>query len=151
MLEAGKIAMEFLPNIEVVSLFLMLFATWFGAKAFWAAIVFVLVECLRYSFGIWTVMYIYIWPLLVVLALLFRKRRSAVTYAVISGAFGLCFGAFCSIPYIVTSGMKVAVLWWINGIPWDITHCVANVVLMLVLYEPLNRAMSVIKKRYHMA
>lgn len=151
MLETGKAALEWAPNVEIVTSFLILFTIWFGPRAFFAAVTFVLVECLRYSFGLWTVMYFYIWPLLVAITLLFRKQKSPFVFVTIAGFFGLFFGALCAIPYLALGGPKVAFAWWVGGIPWDIRHGVCNAILMFVLYEPLNRAMIKVKKLYYQA
>ncbi|MBQ8411472.1 MAG: hypothetical protein IJX15_07090 [Ruminiclostridium sp.] len=95
-------------------------------------------------------MYLYAWPLLALVAYLTRKSDSAVSLAIISGVFGLLFGLLCSIPYIfigsvdgnIINGFRTAFAWWIAGIPWDLVHGIANFIIMLVLYHPINTVMK---------
>ena len=62
-----------------------------------------------------------------------------------AGVFGLIFGALCAIPYFFIGGWSTAVSWWVAGIPHDIIHCVSNVVITLVLFPPLRKALSKLK------
>ena len=74
MLEAVKRALEFLPNIELVTLLFILFTLFYGAKTLLAAFAFTGVECLVFGAGLWNFMYLYIWPLEVLLVLLMGGR-----------------------------------------------------------------------------
>ncbi len=74
MLEAVKRALEFLPNIELVTLLFILFTLFYGAKTLLAAFAFTGVECLVFGAGLWNFMYLYIWPLEVLLVLLIRRK-----------------------------------------------------------------------------
>lgn len=141
-LEAGKIALSFLPNIELVSFFIIMYTLFFGKKVFYAIYTFVCIEFLLYGFGIWSVMYLYVWTILAILVLIFKKQKHVLFFSILSGFFGLCFGALCSFPYIVISGSKAAFAWWIAGIPNDITHCIGNFVICLVLYTPIRYVMT---------
>lgn len=138
-LEAAKLALSFLPNVELVTLLVILFTLCLGGRALLAVFAFAGVECLVWGLGLWTVMYLYVWPLLAVLVLLFRRQQSALFWSILSGIYGLLFGALCSIPYFFIGGVQTAVAWWIAGIPWDIVHGVSNFVLCLVLFAPLRR------------
>ena len=70
---AAKYVMALLPNIEPVSLCVILFAVTFGKKALYPIYLYIAMEFLFYGLGIWNVMYLYIWPLLAVLAWLLRE------------------------------------------------------------------------------
>ena len=148
-IEVCKMAMSFLPNIELTSFWLILFTLFFGWKIVLVVPVFILIEGCIYGFQIWWVMYLYAWPLLVLLTWMFRRRESVWFWSILSGAFGLCFGLLCSIPYVVVgavnggimSGLYAGFTWWVAGIPWDIVHCVGNFVIMLVLYKPIRAVM----------
>jgi energy-coupling factor transport system substrate-specific component len=141
-LEVGKMALSFLPNVEIVSLFIILYTLFFGRKTVYAIFTFVLIEGCLYGFGIWWIMYLYIWPLLSFLAWLLRKYAAPLPYALLSGIFGLFFGALCAIPYLFIGGWHTAFTWWIAGIPYDIIHCVANFLLCLILFQPLHYCLS---------
>lgn len=140
-LEAVKHALAFLPNVELVTLLVILYALYFKNRVLPVVAAFILLEGLWYGFGLWWVMYAYIWPLLALLARLFRKQESRWFWSVFSGAFGLAFGALYSLPYFFLGGPRTAFAWWVAGIPYDIIHCVSNFILCLVLFVPLRACM----------
>lgn len=148
-IEVSKMALSWLPNIELTSFWLIMFTLFFGWKIVFVVPAFILIEGCMYGFQIWWVMYLYAWPLLVILAWMFRRQESVWFWSILSGAFGLCFGLFCSIPYVVAgaveggirSGLYAGFTWWVAGIPWDILHCIGNFAVMLTLYRPIRAVM----------
>ena len=62
--ECGKLALSFLPNIEVVSILLAVYGYVFGYAGVLAAVVFVCIEPLIWGFGSWAVTYFIYWPAL---------------------------------------------------------------------------------------
>ena len=140
-IEVAKNALAFIPNVELVSLLVILFTLYFGKKILFVIPAFILLEGCIYGFGLWWIMYLYVWPLLALITYIMRKQESVWVWAIMSGSFGLAFGALCSIPYIVLGGPKAAFAWWVSGIPFDILHCVSNFVLCLVLFNPLSKVM----------
>lgn len=147
-LEAGKIALSFLPNIELVSFFIIMYTLFFGRKVFYTIYTFVFIEFLLYGFGIWSVMYLYVWTILAMLVLLFHKQNHVLFFCTLSGFFGLCFGGLCSLPYIVISGPQAAFAWWIAGIPSDITHCISNFIICLMLYRPIRYVLTQLSHKH---
>lgn len=145
-IEAAKIALSFLPNVELVTLLMILYTLFFGAKIVYVIAAFLLLEGCLYGFGLWWIMYAYIWPLIAGLTWIFRKRESVWFWSIFSGACGLFFGALCSIPYFFLGGVKAMAAWWVAGIPYDLVHCVSNTVLCLVLFRPLNGVLRRIKR-----
>ncbi len=134
-----QVAMAPLPNIEPVSLLIMLYTRMFRRKTLYIIYGFALLEGLLYGFGIWWIMYLYVWTILWLVVTLLPEDTHPVVMAVVSGVFGLLFGALCAIPYIFLSGWETAVAWWVAGIPFDLLHCGGNFVIALVLYAPLRR------------
>ena len=65
MLEAVKIALQAVPNVELVTLLIILFTLFLGWKTLIAVWAFVGIECVVWGIGLWTIMYVYIWPILV--------------------------------------------------------------------------------------
>lgn len=141
----GQLGMAFLPNIEPVSTLIILYTLVYKKQVFPIIYTFVLLEGIIFGFGIWWVSYLYIWSILAFIVLICHKIDSAVLWAVISGAFGLLFGALCAVPYLIAGGPGAALAYWSAGIPYDILHCCGNFVLTLVLYKPLLRLL----KRLH--
>ena len=139
---AAKYAMSFLPNIEPVSLMTMLFAVVFGRKCLYPIYLYVSMEVLFYGIGLWNINYLYIWAILAAAAYLFREMRHPLGWAMISGVFGLLFGALCGIVDVFIGGVPYAVSKWISGIPFDIAHCAGNFFIALVMFQPLRKLLE---------
>lgn len=138
----GQLCMSFLPNIEPVTTLIILYTLTYKKQVFPIIYTFVLLEGVIFGFGIWWVSYLYIWSILALIVLALGKIDSAVLWAVVSGSFGLLFGALCAIPYLISGGLYAAFTYWSNGIVFDILHCAGNFVLTLVLYRPLLRLLK---------
>ena len=141
-----KEALAPVPGVEPVSLLVILYALCLLAAAPWAIAVFVVLEFILYGFGLWSWMYVYIWFILYGIALLLHRMDSALGWALVSGAYGLAFGALCTPVYFITQGPGGALAWWIAGIPTDIGHCLGNFFTMLLLYRPLRRILTLRQK-----
>jgi len=139
---AAKVVMAPLPNIEPVSLLVMVFAVTFGKKALFPIYVYVLLEYALFGFGLWSAAYLYVWAILALGAWLMRRMTSPLGWAVLAGGFGLLFGVLCTPVYVLTGGPAFALSWWSSGIPFDLAHCGGNFVLALVLFRPLRAVMG---------
>ena len=145
---AAKMVMAVLPNIEPVSLLILVYTAVFGRKALYPLYVYVVLEFLIWGAGLWNINYLYVWAVLLVLALAFRRMESPWGWAILSGAFGLGFGLLCTPVYCVTGGWAFGLSWWVSGIPFDALHCGGNFCMALVLYRPLTKGLMVLKRRY---
>lgn len=142
---ALQVALAFLPNVELVSLLVMLYARHLGRRVFPILFAFAVLEGLLYGFGIWWISYLYVWPILAWLSILLKKTQAPVfSYGILSCFFGFGFGLLCSIPYMA-GGLGAAFAWWIAGIPFDLIHGISNLILALALFAPLSRVFSVLK------
>ena len=139
---ALKFAMAGLPNIEPVSLLMMVFGVVFGLKALYPCYVYVAMEILTFGIGTWNINYLYIWAIIVVAAWLMRKTEQPLAWALLSGVFGLFFGAFCSPVDVVIGGWSYALSKWISGIPFDLLHGAGNFVLALIMYKLLRKLLE---------
>lgn len=148
LLLGSKLAMAWLPNIEPVSLLVLVCALVFGRDVFYIIFTFVLLEGLVHGFQLWWVSYLYIWPLWAAAVLLLRRggERQALFWAAASGAFGLGFGALCALPYLA-GGPWAALSYWVAGIPFDLLHCAGNFFLALALEKPLYVLLKGLKER----
>ena len=144
---ALQVAMAPLPNIEPVSLLVMLFAVTFGWKSLYCVYTFVAMEVLFYGLGLWNVNYLYIWTVLAVAVILLRKMEPALGWALVSGVFGLAFGALCGIVDVFIGGFGYAAAKWVSGIPFDLLHCGGNFVIALILWKPLRNLLDRLKTR----
>lgn len=142
----AKVAMSYLPNVEPVSLFVMVFAVVFGIKCLYPIYIYVLMEILIYGPGTWNLMYVYIWAILALLAWLQRKQTHPLAWALLSGMFGLVFGALCAPVDFLMGDLAYVISKWTSGILFDIYHCIGNFVIALLLFNPLRR---LLEKLYH--
>ena len=137
-----KVVMAALPNIEPVSLMVMLFAVVFGIKGLYPTYLYVLLEILFYGINLWNINYLYAWAILFFCAYFMRKLKNPLWWACLSGVFGFLFGFFCAIAYIAIGGVSFAVAWWVSGIPFDITHAIGNLCIALILFVPLRKLLE---------
>ena len=145
----AKVAMSALPNIEPVTLFLLVFGAVFGWKSLFIAYVYVLAEILFYGLGTWNINYLYIWAIPALSGWLLRRWNNPVIWAVISGFYGLMFGLLCAPVDLFIGGAGYAISKWVSGIPFDAMHCGGNFVLALLLFVPLrNLTQRLVQRPY---
>ncbi len=139
---ALKLAMAALPNIEPVSLLVMLLAVVFGWRAIYPVGLYVVLEILVFGIGTWNICYLYVWPILLIAAILLRNMPGSLGWALLSGVFGLAFGALCGVVDVFIGGFAFAAAKWASGIPFDLLHCGGNFAIALVLFAPLRRLLT---------
>lgn len=139
--------MSALPNFEPVSLLVMLYAAVFGRKALYPVYLYVLLEILFYGIQLWNLSYLYIWAALAGAAWLLRGMKSPLGWALLSGGFGLLFGALCLPVTLLAVGPGEALGWWIAGLPYDLVHCAGNFVVALALFRPLRNRLELLYQK----
>ena len=73
LLFACKMAMAGIPNVEPVTLLVILYSVVFGRKALWAIYLYVGLEVITWGLQVWVINYLYIWALLWLLSHLLRS------------------------------------------------------------------------------
>ena len=144
---ALQVVMGPLPNIEPVSLLVLLFAAVFGWKCLYPVYVFVVMEILFYGLGLWNVNYLYIWAVPALAGVALRKMESPLGWAMVSGIYGLAFGALCGIVDLFIGGWAYALAKWASGIPFDVLHCAGNFGIALILFKPLRSVLEKLHNR----
>ncbi len=145
----GQVALAALPNVEIVSLLVILYSLLLGRRVFLVVYAFALLEGFLYGFGLWWISYLYVWSLLAGLALILgRRERPALFWALVSGFFGLGFGALCALPYLAAGGPAAALSYWLAGLGFDLVHCGGNFGMCLLLFRPLHRLLGALLRRY---
>jgi energy-coupling factor transport system substrate-specific component len=139
-LAAAQWALGWLPNVELVSLLLLVWGAVLGRRALLAAWVFSLIELVLWGPGLWWVAYLYVWPIPAALGWLLRRMDSSWGWAAVSGLFGLSFGTLCAPVWLLAGGWEAALGFWLAGLPFDAIHGAGNFVLALALFRPLRRA-----------
>lgn len=133
----GQVGMAVLPNIEPVTLLVIVYTLVYRKKVFYIIYAFVFMEGLIYGFGLWWFSYLYIWTILALIVLCMRKNESLVIWVVLAGAYGLGFGLLCSLPYFVSGGIGGGLAYWVAGIPYDIIHCAGNIAITALVFKPV--------------
>lgn len=136
LLFAAQVLLSVLPNIELVSLFIIVYTLVLGKKTVVVIYGFVLLEGFMYGFGVWWAAYLYVWTILYFIARLMRRNKSVVVWALTGGFFGLFFGFLCALPYAALGGPSAGTAWWIAGLPFDILHGIGNFITLLFLFKP---------------
>ena len=134
----AQVGMSFLPNIELVSLLIIVYTLVFRKKVLLIIYAFVLLEGLIYGFGTWWITYLYVWTVLAGITWLLREMESPLGWAIVNAAFGLMFGALTAITNLFMSGIGGMVSDGGAGRPCDLLHCAGNFATALVLYKPLT-------------
>ena len=149
-LYVSKVALEFLPNIELVSLLVVIYSLVFGWETILIVTVFNMFELIQWGFGTWWFSYLYVWPLLCAITMLLKKliKEEFVIWAIVSGVFGLIFGSLFALFYLFVD-TKYAFAYWISGLPWDVVHCIGNFVLMLVLGKPVYKLLKMLNQKVY--
>ncbi len=146
-LYVSKLALEFLPNVELVTLLIILYTIVFGKETLLIITVFNLFEGIQWGFGLWWLSYLYTWPILCLVVLLLMKmvKEEFIVWAVVAGAFGLLFGGFFALAYLPVDP-AYALTYWIAGLPWDVWHGVWNFALVAVLGKPVYQILIKLKR-----
>ena len=90
---AAQVSLGSLPNIEIVTLLILVYTLVFRKKVFFIIYIFVFLEVLIYGFGLWWINYLYVWSIQALITLLFRKNDSVWFWSILSGIYGITFGA----------------------------------------------------------
>lgn len=151
MLTAFKFALSFIPNVEVITLLVLIYGSAMGiAYALPATLIFCSIEVAIYGAGSWVPLYFVYWPLLSILAgLMLRGMR--LWLAIILGVLGsvlfgvlsaCCDTLFCVANLAPAHIGKYWVAYYLRGLYFDLSHVISSAVTVSVLYLPLVGVMK---------
>ena len=148
---AGKLALSFIPNVEIVTLLFIVYTIVFGReKGFLISLVFTTTDILIYGFSTWLLGYYIVWPMLIIITGLMKERiKSEYGYAAIGAIFGYTFGLFFAVVESFFYGAAYGWTYWIRGIPFDLIHGTSNFIIILILYKPITDILMKLKKSYY--
>ena len=152
-MECGKLALSFLPNIEIVTLLHAIYGYVFGALGIVASVVFVCIEPLIYGFGTWVPAYFLYWPFVAVTFLLLSRLRVKNRWliTVVAVLLTLWFGVLTSLVEIgLFSGFfddffSRFSVYYLRGIPFYIAQIATNAVLFPLLFRFVSERLARIK------
>lgn len=154
LLHISQIVLAGLPNIELISLLIIVWTRVFRWGAIPGIAVFILLQGLLYGFGIYWISYLYIWFMLWGLVMCIPRRPAppllrAGGWALLSGVYGFAFGALTAIPWFFIGGPSAALSYWLAGLLFDALHAGGNFVFALILAVPLIDVLGKIGRSAH--
>lgn len=160
LLSAGKQALASIPNIEVVTLFIMLYAACFKPQiAFVATAVFIFIEIFIWGFNTWVFAYLIHWNLLALftffLARVFKIKNRFVYLAytiVMTALFGVLTSFIDALVGWAKTGLSFATLFtaiYLRGIYFYIVHVVGNAAINITLFAPIRDLLHKLMKKYY--
>ena len=154
--ECGKLALSFLPNIEVVTLLLALYGYVFGFLGVVAALVFVSIEPIIYGFNTWVVSYYLYWPLVSLVFMLLAKIKVKNRF-LLTGAAVLLTAWFGILTRLVDLGLLSGffdnfwyrfTVYYARGAVFYIVQIACNAVLFPLLFKFLAGKLERIKHQF---
>lgn len=159
-----KLALAVIPNVEVITLLIAVFAcTWGLYVTLPAVAVFIACDTLIWGMGTWVISYVIHWNVVAIAFYLLSKLKTkgwVTVVANVSLAVVLCavFGVLTSfvdtiIGYVPHQGFyndwsnvlsRFSVM-YLSGITFYVTQIVTNAVTFSVLFVPLTKLMNKIK------
>jgi len=152
--ECGKLALAFIPNVEVVTLFLALFSYVFGITGVIAAVIFVCIEPFIWGFGTWLVSYLIYWPC-VALTFFFLGRIKIKNRFLTSSIVALLTFLFGILTSLIDIGLLSGFfdnfwyrfgVYYTSGVTFYAVHIASNTVIFFFLFGLLLKRLEKIKK-----
>ena len=149
----SDILMEFLPNVHIVGVLVVVYTIVYRWRALLPIYVYVLLNGLYSTFGIWWIAYLYVWTILWGLVMLIPRRLPSkvrfALYIITVTAHGLLFGVlYMPVQYIYIPSMDMLWKWWAVGfVTADIYQGIGNCVFGILLIMPLSRLLLKLETR----
>ena len=155
-LTGGKMALSFLPNIEVVTLFTALFGYVFGWAGVISILFFVLIEPLIWGFGTWFFSYLIYWPLVAVVFWILGKFKVKNRFLLTGVALllTLFFGVLSSLVDVgLFSGnfqnfFTRFSIYYLRGITFYVLQLACNLLIFLFVFPVLSPLLQKLQKRF---
>lgn len=136
----SDIAMELLPNIHLLAMFIVTFTVVFRFKALISIYVYVFITGLTAGFSLWWVPYTYVWTVLWLIVMILPKFKSSnvaiPVYMITCALHGILFGVLYAPAQAIMFGLdfKGMVTWIIAGFPFDVVHGISNFFVAILIY-----------------
>ena len=146
----SKLLMEALPNFHLLGTLITAYTIVYRKDALKPIYIFVLLSGIIYGFSAWWFAYLYIWAILWGMVMLLPKNMkpkiAVPVYMIVSGLHGILYGTLYAPAQAIIFGydFKTMLAWIVAGFPFDIMHCVGNVVLGILIL-PIATAL----KKFH--
>ena len=160
LLSAGKQALAAIPNVEVVTLLIMLYAACLKPQiAFIATGIFIVIECFIWGVHTWVLAYVIHWNFVAfmtfLLARVFKLKNRFIYLAftiVVTAAFGVLTTLIDSIIGAGRTGRSFSLIFtitYMRGIYFYIVHVVGNAAFNIVLFAPMRMLLDKLMIKYY--
>lgn len=135
----SKLVMEFLPNIHLLGMFIMVFTLVYRTKALVPIYVYVFLLWFMGGFAPWWWANLYTWTILWAVTMLLPRqmprRLAAVVYPAVCALHGFAYGALCAPVQAVLFGLgwRGTLSWIVAGLPFDAIHGIGNLLTGLLI------------------
>ncbi len=155
-LEAGKMALAMIANVEVVTLLCGVYGYVFGPIGVVAICLFVVIESLIWGFNTWVLSYIIYWPTVCIIFWLLGKFKVKNVFILTITAVLLTvwFGVLTSLVDVgLFTGFyqdfwKRFAIYYMRGIMFYVVHVVCNIFTFLFLFKPLSAALVNLQNKF---
>ena len=145
----GKFALSFIPNVEVVTLFIVLYSYVFGFESVFSTLVFCLVDTIIYppSLDVVISYFIYFNLLAVIVATISSLNvKNQLVFIVVGTAMTAIFGVITSFFTSLIMSVNFAPV-YLAGLYFYGIHVVSNAVILTFGFKPLSNVLLKIKTR----
>ena len=143
---ASKIALEILPNVHLLAVFIMAETVVYRQKALYPIYTFVFITGLMNGFSIWWWPYLYIWTVLWGAGMLLPKEMPKKVAPVVYMVVCALHGSYQALMFHLD--FKGMVSWIIAGLPYDAIHGVSNffcALLVVPLISVMKQAQKIVR------
>ncbi len=156
LIEAVKLALAFLPNVEGVTLLTALFGYCFGWSGVLASVIFVTIEPLIYGYNTWVLSYYLYWPFVAIVFLILGKRniRNRVVLTGVAVILTVWFGVLTSLVDVglftgfLTDFWRRFRIYYIRGIWFYVVQIICNAVVFPLLFRPLSELLGKLRVKF---
>jgi len=160
LLSAGKQALASIPNVEVVTLLIMLYAACFKPQiAFIATAVFIVIECFIWGIHTWVLAYIIHWNFVAfatfLLSRVFKVKNRFIYLAftiLVTASFGVLTTLIDAIIGAGRTGRSFSLIFtvtYMRGIYFYIVHVVGNAAFNITLFAPMRDLLDKLMIKYY--
>ncbi len=148
----SKLLMEFLPNIHLIGMFIVLLTVLYRKKALIPIYIFVFLTGLFNGFGVWWIPYLYVWTVLWGATMLLPKnipdKVAMVVYPLVCAMHGILYGVIYAPAQALLFGFNFnqTLAWIASGFYFDIIHGIGNF-FAGILVLPLSKVIKKIQKQ----
>ena len=141
---AGRILLSPIPNVQPVTVIVLLAGMRIGAKeSVFLATIIALSSNLVIGHGIWTFYQALGWSLIGILGALLSKNLNNLSKLACFSAFcGLIFNWVVSLSILHSVGIELLLPYIVAGLPYDLLHMVGNVTFVIWFSEKLSEHSS---------